>query len=126
MNRRKQIDLDRLRDELLNRQYDRIEVENCIKDIVIRLSWNESSRCSIYSRSKKRWFHDGIIDKIFIKQQNGGEEWLSLPSDHQLVEDWERRPQVEECNITVVENMRSFYASPWIPAESERDFFFGS
>ena len=64
-----------------------------------------------------------IFGEFLVVFENGEREWMTLPNDHELVEEWEQRIQVEDDNIMVVDNLRAFYMSPWIPADPGDDVF---
>ncbi len=66
--------MNEIRTELIKHGYNNQQINECIKDVNIRLSWNIGSYCLIYSRKYKKWFSGKIIN-IFIHQKTN-EEWL--------------------------------------------------
>ena len=47
-----------------------------MEDVDIRLKWNVNSKCSLYSRSKEKWYEGEIVDVFNDKQTNA--EWLMV------------------------------------------------
>ena len=67
---------DEIIHDLIELGYNKGDILNGINDTNIRLSWNISSFCLIYSRKSKKWCNGKIIDVYMDKKTN--QKWLTV------------------------------------------------